>query len=319
MSALNELPMPAAEALGPDIDPAEGVAFIDGDYRPLRDARISVLDFGFTRSDCAFDTLKVWDGRYFRRDLHIDRFLTSCETLRLAPPVTREELAGILDECVRRSGLRRALVKPVCTRGVPAPGSRDPRDATPNFFAYAQPYSDTIKKDVQDRGLDLIVASAPRISPDAVDPRIKNYSRLDFVAGLFEAFDRGGDNVLLPDEDGNVTEGPGFNVFVVKDGEAVTPSRGMLEGVTRKITLALCEELRIEARVAPVPAAALKGADEAFITSTAGGIMPVATVDGEPIGDGGPSPVTRRIRDLYWSKHDDPEWTTPIDYRTRVP
>ncbi len=319
MSALDELPMSAAEALGPDIDPAEGVAFIDGDYRPLRDARISVLDFGFTRSDCAFDTLKVWDGRYFRRDLHIDRFLTSCETLRLAPPVTREELTGILDECVRRSGLRRALVKPVCTRGLPAPGSRDPRDATPNFFAYAQPYSDTIKKDVQDRGLDLIVASAPRISPDAVDPRIKNYSRLDFVAGLFEAFDRGGDNVLLPDEDGNVTEGPGFNVFVVKDGEAVTPSRGMLEGVTRKITLALCEELRIEARVAPVPAAALKGADEVFITSTAGGIMPVATVDGAPIGDGGPGPMTRRIRDLYRAKHDDPEWTTPIDYRTRVP
>lgn len=319
MSALDELPMSAAEALGPDIDPAEGVAFIDGDYRPLRDARISVLDFGFTRSDCAFDTLKVWDGRYFRRDLHIDRFLTSCETLRLAPPVMREELTGILDECVRRSGLRRALVKPVCTRGVPAPGSRDPRDATPNFFAYAQPYSDTIKKDVQDRGLDLIVASAPRISPDAVDPRIKNYSRLDFVAGLFEAFDRGGDNVLMPDEDGNVTEGPGFNVFVVKDGAAVTPSRGMLEGVTRKITLALCEELRIEARVAPVPAAALKGVDEVFITSTAGGIMPVATVDGAPIGDGGPGPVTERIRDLYWSKHDDPEWTTPIDYRTRVP
>lgn len=318
MSALDELPMPAAEAPGPDVDPAEGVAFIDGDYRPLRDAKISVLDFGFTRSDCAFDTLKVWDGGYFRRDLHIDRFLTSCETLRLAPPVTREELTGILDECVRRSGLRRALVKPVCTRGVPAPGSRDPRDATPNFFAYAQPYSDTIKKDVQDRGLGLIVASAPRISPDAVDSRIKNYSRLDFVAGLFEAFDRGGDNVLMPDEDGNVTEGPGFNVFVVKDGEAVTPSRGMLEGVTRKIVLELCEELRIEARVAPVPAAALQGADEAFITSTAGGIMPVAMVDGELIGDGGPGPVTERIRDFYRAKHDDPEWTTPIDYRTRA-
>lgn len=319
MSALDELPMPAAEAPGPDVDPAEGVAFIDGGYRPLRDAKISVLDFGFTRSDCAFDTLKVWDGGYFRRDLHVDRFLTSCETLRLGLLVTREELIGILDECVRRSGLRRALVKPVCTRGVPAPGSRDPWDATPNLFAYAQPYSDTIKKDVQDRGLDLVVASAPRISPDAVDPRIKNYSRLDFVAGLFEAFDRGGDNVLMPDGDGNITEGPGFNVFAVKDGEAVTPSRGMLEGVTRKITLALCEELRIKAHVAPVPAATLKGADEVFITSTAGGIMPVATVDGEPIGDGGPGPMTRRIRDLYWAKHDDPEWTTPIDYRTRVP
>ena len=311
--------MSAPEAVDPDVAPAEGIAFIDGDYRPLRDAKISVLDFGFTRSDCAFDTLKVWDGGYFRRDLHIDRFLTSCETLRLDLPVSREELTGILDECVRRSGLRRALVKPVCTRGLPASGSRDPRDATPNFFAYAQPYSDTIKKEVQDRGLDLIVASAPRISPDAVDPRIKNYNRLDFVAGLFEAFDRGGDNVLMPDEDGNITEGPGFNVFVVKDGEAVTPGRGMLEGVTREVAFRLCEELQIRTRVAPVPTAALKGADEAFITSTAGGIMPVTAIDGEPLGDGGPGPRTGQIRDLYWAKHDDPEWMTPIDYRTRAP
>ena len=314
MSALNESPIPAPEAPRPDIDPAEGIAFIDGDYRPLCEAKISVLDFGFTRSDCTFDTLKVWDGKYFCRDLHLDRFLTSCETLRLDLPVTRKELIEIQDECVRRSGLRRALVKPICTRGAAVPGSRDPRDATPNFFAYAQPYSDTIKKEVQDRGLNLIVASAPRISPDAVDPKIKNYNRLDFVAGLFEAFDRGGDNVLMPDEDGNITEGPGFNVFVVRGGEAVTPHRGMLEGITRKVTFKLCEELQIKTHVAPVPTADLKGADEVFITSTAGGIMPVTTIDGEPFNGGRPGPKTEQIRDLYWAKHDDPEWTTPIDY-----
>ncbi|MCE2492945.1 MAG: aminotransferase class IV [Alphaproteobacteria bacterium] len=290
------------------------MAFIDGDYRPLREAKISVLDFGFTRSDCTFDTLKVWDGKYFCRDLHLDRFLTSCETLRLDLPVTRKELIEIQDECVRRSGLRRALVKPICTRGVAVPGSRDPRDATPNFFAYAQPYSDTIKKEVQDRGLNMIVASAPRISPDAVDPKIKNYNRLDFVAGLFEAFDRGGDNVLMPDEDGNITEGPGFNVFVVRDGEAVTPHRGMLEGITRTVTFKLCEELQIKTHVAPVPTADLKGADEVFITSTAGGIMPVTAIDGEPLNGGQPGPKTEQIRDLYWAKHDDPEWTTSIDY-----
>ena len=314
MSALNESPIPAPEAPSLDIDPAEGIAFIDGDYRPLCEAKISVLDFGFTRSDCTFDTLKVWDGKYFCRDLHLDRFLTSCETLRLDLPVTRKELIEIQDECVRRSGLRCALVKPICTRGAAVPGSRDPRDATPNFFAYAQPYSDTIKKEVQDRGLNMIVASAPRISPDAVDPKIKNYNRLDFVAGLFEAFDRGGDNVLMPDEDGNITEGPGFNVFVVRGGEAVTPHRGMLEGITRKVTFKLCEELQIKTHVAPVPTADLKGADEVFITSTAGGIMPVTTIDGEPLNGGQPGPKTEQIRDLYWAKHDDPEWTTPIDY-----
>ena len=314
MSALNEFPMPAPEVPNLDTDPAEGIAFIDGDYRPLHEAKISVLDFGFTRSDCTFDTIKVWDGRYFCRDRHVDRFLTSCETLRLDLPVSRDKLIEIQDECVRRSGLQRALVKPVCTRGMAVPGSRDPRDATPNFFAYAQPYSDTIKKEVQDRGLNMIIASIPRISPNSVDPKIKNYNRLDFVAGLFEAFDRGGDNVLLPDEDGNVTEGPGFNVFVIKDGIATTPNRGMLEGITRKITFTLCEELQIKTHASLVPTADLKSADEVFITSTAGGIMPITMINGEPLNTGQTGPKTEQIRDLYWSKHEDPEWTTQIDY-----
>ena len=314
MSTLNEFPMPAMEEPVLDVDPAEGIAFIDGDYRPLRDAKISVLDFGFMRSDCTFDTVKVWDGRFFCLERHIDRFLTSCETLRLDLPVTRDELSEIHFECVRRSGLRRALVKPICTRGMAVPGSRDPRDATPNFFAYAQPYSDTIKKEVQDRGLNIIIASVPRISPDSVNPKIKNYNRLDFVAGLFEAYDHGGDNVLLPDEDGNITEGPGFNVFIIKDGEATTPHRGMLEGITRQITFTLCEELQIKTHAAPVPTNDLKAADEVFITSTAGGIIPITMIDGEPHQSGKPGPRTEQIRDLYWSKHEDSEWTTAINY-----
>ncbi len=314
MSNLNEFPIPGTESSVREVDPAEGIAFIDGDYQPLRDAKISVLDFGFMRSDCTFDTAKVWDGKFFCLERHIDRFLTSCETLRLDLPVTRDELIEIHFECVRRAGLRRALVKPICTRGMAVPGSRDPRDATPNFFAYAQPYSDTIKKEVQDRGLNMIIASMPRISPDSVNPKIKNYNRLDFVAGLFEAYDRGGDNVLLPDEDGNITEGPGFNVFVIKGGEAITPSRGMLEGITRQITFTLCEELQIKAHAAPVSTAALKAADEVFITSTAGGIIPITMIDGEPHQSGNPGPKTEQIRDLYWSKHEDPEWTTAIDY-----
>ncbi len=314
MSALNEFPIPALEDPVLDVAPAEGIAFIDGDYRPLRDAKISVLDFGFMRSDCTFDTVKVWDGRFFCLERHIDRFLTSCETLRLDLPVTRDELIEIHFECVRRSGLRRALVKPICTRGMAVPGSRDPRDATPNFFAYAQPYSDTIKKEVQDRGLNIIIASVPRISPDSVNPKIKNYNRLDFVAGLFEAYDHGGDNVLLPDEDGNITEGPGFNVFIIKDGEATTPHRGMLEGITRQITFTLCEELQIKTHAAPVPTNDLKAADEVFITSTAGGIIPITMIDGEPHQSGKPGPKTEQIRDLYWSKHEDSKWTTAIDY-----
>jgi branched-chain amino acid aminotransferase len=153
----------------------------------------------------------------------------------------------------------------------------------------------------------------PRIPPESVDPTVKNYHWLDLVAGMFEAYDRGAENVVLVGLDGNLTEGPGFNLFVVKDGAVATPARGVLEGITRQTALDLCAELGITAAARPIEAATVKAADEVFITSTAGGIMPVTRVDDAPIGDGRPGPVTGRLLDLYWQKHADPDWTTPVD------
>ena len=152
-----------------------------------------------------------------------------------------------------------------------------------------------------------------RIPAQSVDPTVKNYHWLDLVAGLFEAYDRGAENVLLCDLDGNVTEGAGFNVFAVSAERVTTPAAGMLEGITRRSVLELCAELGIPAGTGTLSVAALKAADEVFITSTAGGIMPVTRIDGAPIGDGMPGPLTGKLAKLYWAKHEDPVWTTPVD------
>ncbi len=122
--------------------------------------------------------------------------------------------------------------------------------------------------------------------------------------GLFEAFDAGCDIEVLTDGEGNVTEGPGFNIFVLKDGRLLTPAEGVFDGMTRRTVLELARETNLAAVETPVPVELLHGAEEVFLTSTAGGIMPVTRIDGSPVGDGTPGPVTLSLRDRYWSKKE---------------
>ncbi|MFQ6016592.1 MAG: aminotransferase class IV [Kiloniellaceae bacterium] len=289
-----------------------GIAYVDGRFCPMSEAKISVLDWGFLRSDATYDVVHVWRGRFFRLEDHIDRFLRSVATLRMTLPVDRAGLRAILIECVRRAGLKDAYVEMVCTRGLSPTFSRDPRDAVNNFLAFAIPFSWVGTEAQRKRGLHIAVSRIRRIPAESVDPTIKNYHWLDLVAGLLEAYDRGAENVVLTDLAGHVAEGPGFNVFAVKDRRVCTPGRGVLEGITRRTALELCALCGIPATVAPLPIAQLQGADEVFITSTAGGIMPVTRIDGKPVGDGKPGPVTGQLTALYWDRHEDPAWTTAV-------
>ena len=295
-------------------DFSDGCAFVQGEYVPIGEARISLLDAGFARSDVTYDVVGVWDGAFFRLDDHLDRFERSCKTLHLDPGVTRAQLASILHECVARSGLREAYVDMIATRGQPR-GSRDPRTYDNRFYAYAIPYVWIVQPDDQVVGSDLVIArQTTRIPETSVDPTVKNFHWGDLVRGMFEAYERGGTVVVLPDAEGNVTEGPGFNVFAVVGGELVSPDSGVLEGVTRRTVLDLAADRHLPARLGSLSVEQLRSAEEVFMTSTAGGVMPVATVDGSPIGDGRPGPVTMELRTAYWDAHSDPRWATPVSY-----
>jgi branched-chain amino acid aminotransferase len=153
-----------------------------------------------------------------------------------------------------------------------------------------------------------------RIPPASVDPAIKNYHWLDLVRGLYDAYGRNAETALILDTQGNVAEGPGFNVFVVRNGALKTPASGVLPGITRRTVFDLCAELGLPATAAAVSVDALRNADEVFITSTAGGIMPVTVLDGRPVANGTVGPVTRQLTELYWRKHEDPAWSTPVSY-----
>jgi branched-chain amino acid aminotransferase len=299
-----------AEAPYPD-----GAAFVDGGYVPIAEAKIPILDWGFLRSDCTYDVVHVWGGRFFRLDHHLDRFANSASALRLTLPYGREEIVEILMRLMRLTGLREAYVELICTRGAPPKGSRDPRRCENRFYAFAIPFLWIATEEQRARGLHLHVSAIPRIPPQSVSPRIKNFHWGDMNRALFEALEAGCDLPVLVDLDGNLSEGPGFNLFMVKDGVVITPEGTCLDGITRQTALDLLAEQNVKVAIGAFPPDALRAADEAFITSTAGGIVPVTRIDHRPLGDGEPGPVTTRLKNLYWQRHDDASETTAIDYR----
>jgi branched-chain amino acid aminotransferase len=296
-------------------DFSAGAAWIEGRFVPIAEVRIPILDRGFTRSDATYDVTHVWKGYVFRLEDHLDRFERNIAALRLELPCSREELRRILIECVRITGLKDAFLQMTLTRGLTPRGSRDPRQAENRLYVFAVPFVWIADREKQEQGLNLHISGIERIPSTSLDPRTKNFHWLDLTLGLFEAYDAGCDIEVLSDRGGNVTEGPGFNIFVLAGGRLLTPREGVFDGMTRRTVLELAGETNVRAEETIVPADLVRRAEEVFLTSTAGGIMPVTAIDGEKVGDGRPGPLTRRLQELYWSKKEKGWLGTAIDYR----
>ncbi|MBI3455506.1 MAG: aminotransferase class IV [Candidatus Rokubacteria bacterium] len=292
---------------------AEGIVFTEGEYVPASEAKISIFDAGFTRGDAVYDTVSVWEHRFFRLDDHVARFLRSCAGMRLTCPHAPAELKRILAECVHRAGLDAAYVQMIMTRGrFPDRAERDPRLCRNTFIGFAIPYVWIFSPAKQEVGIHVVIAATRRTPAEAIDPRVKNFNWMDLERALFEALDRGGDSAVLCTPAGYLTEGPGFNLFVVKGGVLFTPRTNVLEGITRQTVFDLAAELGVATHQADLAPDTLRSADEAFLSSTAGGIMPVSRVDGEPLGTGKPGPLTLRLRTLYWRKREAGWLGTPV-------
>ena len=298
----------------PNPDFSKGAAFVQGRYVPIGEAAIPITDWGFLRSDATYDVVTVWDGAFFRIDAHLERFLRSCRRWRLDPGLTPTQITEVLAQCVRLSGLRASYVEMICTRGQPPWGSRDPRLAVNQFYAFAVPYVWIANAEQREKGLHLMVSDVQRIPAASVDPTAKNYHWNDLTMGLLGALDAGADSVLLVDASDNVVEGPGFNVFCVSKGTLVTPNEGMLEGVSRRTVIEIAQSLGLPLQTRAVPADELRAADEVFISTSGGGVLPVTRVDGRAIGDAMPGPITRRLVQTYWNWHADPAYSLAINY-----
>ena len=310
---MSELAQAEAPLAGPRFE--QGASFAYGQYVPIDEARVSILDTGFTRSDVTYDVVAVWKGAFFRLRDHLERFERSCRELRMKLEHDRDQIASILVELVRLTGLREAYVETICTRGVDRHGVRDPRTFENQFFAYAIPYVWLLDPGDPRAGMDALIARTVRRIPSAsVDPTVKNFHWGDLTRGLYEAYDRGARYPILLDHEGNVTEGAGYNVFALVAGRLLTPSSGTLEGITRRTILELAGREGIPTETVRLPEETFRSGTELFATSTAGGVMPIVSLDGQAVGDGSAGPVTRRLRELYWRAHQDPRYITRVDY-----
>lgn len=296
-------------------DYSKGAAWVRGELRPIAEATIGVTDWGLTRSDCTYDVVSLWKGAFFRLPDYLDRFETSMRKVRIAPPEGRAEIEAALHRICAASGLEDAYVAMVASRGSPAiPGTRDPRHCTNHFFAWCVPYVNVIAGNVAARGAALKIAeSTRRIPPYSVDPTVKNYHWGDLTAGLFEALDAGFDSALLLDHAGNVTEGPGFNVFALSGGRLVTPETGVLEGITRRTVIEVAAELGLGTEIRALPHGELLEAEEVFTATTGGGIAPVVRVDDRTYGNGAPGETTTALKARFDAWRMDPAYRTPVN------
>ena len=293
---------------------SKGIAYCNGDYVPVDEASIPILDPAFTKSDVVFDAVSVWDGQFFRLDDHLERFRASCGFVRMKPPCDEDEIKHILAQCVARASFSRAVVYMLCTRGRYGGGIAfgDPRTCRNEFVAYSVPYYWVVPKERAQTGAHLWIAETRRAPDVAINQRIKSFNRMDLTRAQFEALDSGADTPVLLSTDGYLTEGPGFNVWIVQDGKALTPGDNLLEGITRLAVFDLCRELGLSAETADLNPEDLTDADEAFISSSAGGIFPVTRVNNRLIGNGLPGSISCRLSDLYWETRNKGRHATAV-------
>lgn len=274
------------------------IVYVNGDYLPEAEAKVSVFDRGFLMADGVYEVTSVLDGRIVDFAGHAARLRRSLSEMEMACPVTDEELLAVHRELVARNGVVEGMVYLQITRGAPA--ERDfafPDASVPSTVVlFTQSKPGLADSPLAKKGMKVI--SIPDIRWGRRD--IKTVQLLYPSMGKMMAKKAGADDAWMI-EDGVVTEGTSNNAYIVKDGAIVTRHLGneILAGITRAAVLRFAREaqLKVEERAFSIDEA--KAADEAFITSATTFVMPVVEIDGVALSGGTPGPVARRLREIY--------------------
>ena len=287
-----------------------GMAWINGAFVRAEDAMISIFDSGFIGGVSIFDTLACWRGSIFKLQTHLARFERSAHAAMIPLRVSGGELADLVIETTRRSELRDAYVQVLATRGKrPSPSAWSNE---PTLIVYAVPYVWIVPREKIANGISVIVPATRNWSPTVVDPKIKNFNRMHSYMARLEADQAGADDVVMLDERGYLTESRGANLFLVRGGTIYSPRTGILEGITRETVFEIAAALGLPAEERDMTPFDLYVAEEAFLSTTAGGIIPVVQADGRTIGAGAPGSITKRIQDTYWARHESGPDLTPV-------
>ena len=286
------------------------IAYFNGEWVPNSEVRIDPFDRGFTMGDAVFDVERTFDGRVFRLREHLDRLYRSLQYLRIDCGVTIDEMTSITEELVRRNEPMREpggdyMVRQVVTRGTPKSGTQGGvwEPMTPTVINMVSPIDLGGYARAYDRGASVVFPSVRGYSSSSLDPKVKHYSRGNFVLAQLQAADVEPEaHPVLLDQDGNIAENIGANFFVVTDGVIRTPGdSGILQGISRMVVFELANQLGIPIVEEPLQPYDAYTADESFLANTIYQLLPVGTVDNRSIGAQTPGPISTQLL-AAWSE-----------------
>ena len=270
--------------------------YIDGEFLPKAEAKVSVFDHGLLYGDGVFEGIRSYNGRVFKLDEHLERLYDSAKSIMLEIPISIETMKETVLETLRRNHLREAYIRLIITRGVGDLGLDPDKCPMPSIIIIADKIVLYPQKYYED-GLEIVTVSVRRNYAEAINPRIKSLNYLNNILAKIEGKQAGAEEVLMLNAEGYVVECSGDNIFWIKNGTLVTPPvhMGILEGVTRNSVIDIAREagIRVEERV--FTRHDLYIADECFLTGTAAEVIPVVKIDQRAIGDAQPGKITQRL------------------------
>ena len=274
--------------------------YLNGSLVPKEQAVVSVYDHGLLYGDGVFEGIRVYSHRVFMLPEHVSRLYESARAIRLTIPISEAEMVAAVEQTVAANRIEDGYVRLVITRGAGSLGLDIRKTSDPQVIVIA----DTITlypQELYEKGLSIVTASTIRNHPGALSPRIKSLNYLNNILAKIEATDQGCLEALMLNHKGDVAECTGDNIFIVKQGVLKTPptDAGILEGITRNVVLQLAEKAGIPTREVTLQRHDLYVADEFFLTGTAAELIPVVQLDGRPIGDGKPGPMTQKLLELF--------------------
>jgi len=277
------------------------IVYLNGDFVPGEEAKVSLFDHGYLFGDSIFETLRSYEGTLFRVEAHLDRLADSARYMKMTLPKSRTELTDLCYETLARSGLSEAYLRVTVSRGVSDRGIDPDRCPRPTLSIIAKD-PPAYPPEGYVTGIPTVIVSLRKVADEALSGRVKGGNYQNHILAKMELNQHGVIEGFLLNPQGFVVEGTVSNVFIVKGGTVLTPSgaSGCLEGITRNVIMDLA------ARSLGLPVVAgfitrydLYTADECFLTNTLMEVMPVSRVDGRPIGDGKPGPTTLKLAALF--------------------
>jgi branched-chain amino acid aminotransferase len=277
------------------------LVYVNGEFFPRNEARVSVFDSGFALGDGVWEGLRLAKGRLISLDAHLDRLLEGARSIALDIGMTREEIVGAIRLTLECNGMTDgAHIRLMVTRGVKKTPNQDPRFALgPATVVIVAEYKSP-KPETRARGLQLLTSAFRTSPPDVFDLRLNSHSRLNLIQALIQAINAGADEALMLDPRGFVASCNSTNFFIVR-GQELWTSTGLynFKGITQQNVVDAWRAAGQVARECDFTLAQVYCADEAFVTGTLGGVTPVTRIDGRVIGSGKPGPVTARVAELY--------------------